>query len=125
MSTENIADRLDQIKRTKILGIDYHHLNLPDEYDLYVTEYGLPFIRNLRPNNCWTDEDWFNSHSKKLKGTSTLYKITTKEINCKSKDIVVKWNRMGQDIPGSLDAKELNIEFFKGAVEFNVQFFCI
>ncbi|UCE38951.1 MAG: hypothetical protein JSW00_06930, partial [Thermoplasmata archaeon] len=83
-----------------------------------MTEHGLPFIENLLPKNFWIDEDWFKSHSQKLKGTSTLYKITTKEVNYKSKDIVIKWNRMGQDIPGSLDVKELNIEFNSPFEEF-------
>jgi hypothetical protein len=104
--------------RTKILGVDYHHLILPSEGDLYVTEYGLPFIDNLLPNNFWTDEDWFKSHSQQLKGTSTLYKITTKEVDCKSKDIVIKWNRMGQDVPGTLDVKEWYFEFNSPFEEF-------
>jgi len=47
-----------------------------------------------------------------------LYKVTTKKINGKSKDIVIKWNRMGQDIPGSFDLKELNIEFNSPFEEF-------
>ena len=118
LSTDNIPGRLGQITRTKILGVDYHHLSLPGADDLYVTEYGLPFIENLLPKNFWADEDWFKKHSQRLKGTSTLYKITTKEVNCKSKDIVIKWNRMGQDIPGSLDIKELNIEFNSPFEEF-------
>ncbi len=29
LSTENISSLLDQITRTKILGVDYHHLSLP------------------------------------------------------------------------------------------------
>ena len=31
----------------RVLGVDYTHLKLADEGDLYVTEYGLPFIENL------------------------------------------------------------------------------
>jgi len=108
----------DQAARTRVFGVDYYHLSLPSGDDLYVTEYGLPFIDNLLPENYWTDKDWFKEHSEKLKGTSTLYKITTKKVNGKSKDIVIKWNRMGQDIPGSIDLKEFNIEFNSPFEEF-------
>jgi hypothetical protein len=109
---------LDQAIRTRVFGVDYHHLRLPGGEDLYVTKFGLPFIGNLLPENFWTDNKWFRGHSEKLRGTSTLYKITTKEVEGKSKDIVIKWNRMGQDIPGSLDVKELDIEFNSPFEEF-------
>ena len=118
MITENIYGKFEQTSRTRVFGIDYHHLSLPDGDDLYVTEHGLPFIENLLPENFWTDKGWFKGHSEKLRGTSTIYKITTKEVNGKCKDIVMKWNRMGQDIPGSLDVKELNFEFNSPFEEF-------
>ena len=118
VSTESISSRFNQIKSIRVFGVDYHHLGLPGGDDLYVTEYGLPFIENLLPDNFWTDKDWFKTHSEKLRGTSTIYKITTKEVNGKGKDIVIKWNRMGQDIPGSFDLKELNIEFNSPFEEF-------
>jgi hypothetical protein len=109
---------LEQTIKARVLGVDYYHLTLSGGDDLYITEYGLPFIENLLPENFWTDTNWFKNHSERLRGTSTLYKVTTKEINGKSKDIVIKWNRMGQDIPGSFDMKELNIEFNSPFEEF-------
>lgn len=109
---------LDQAKIIKVFDLDYYHLNFSDGDDLYVTEHGLPFIHNLLPENFWIDKDWFEGHSEKLEGTSTLYKVTTKEINGKSKDIVMKWNRMGQDIPGAFDLKEWNLEFNSPFEEF-------
>ena len=54
----------------RVLGVDYAHLKLADEGDLYVTEYGLPFIDNLKPENFWSDRDWFNKNSEALSGTS-------------------------------------------------------
>jgi len=104
--------------KTRVFGVDYYHLSLLSGDDLYVTEHGLPFVENLLPENFWTDKEWFKEHSEKLRGTSTLYKVTTKEVNGKSKDIVIKWNRMGQDIPGLFDLKELNIEFNSPFEEF-------
>ncbi|UCF16705.1 MAG: hypothetical protein JSW59_04420, partial [Phycisphaerales bacterium] len=78
----------------------------------------LPFLGNLLPDSFWTDSDWFEGHSEKLRGTSTLYKVTTKMSHGKSKEIVLKWNRMGQDIPGSFDVNELNVEFNSPFEEF-------
>ena len=111
MITESISNLTNQTAKIRVFDVDYYHLSLQGGDDLYITEHGLPFIENLLPENYWTDKEWFKTHSEKLRGTSTLYKITTKEINSKSNDIVLKWNRMGQDIPGSFDLKELNIEF--------------
>lgn len=119
MDTKSISKLLDQAVRTRVFGVDYYHLSLLGGDDLYVTEYGLPFIGNLLPENFWTDKDWFKAHSEKLRGTSTIYKIMTKEVNGKGKDIVIKWNRMGQDIPGSFDI-ELDIEFNSPFEEFSL-----
>jgi hypothetical protein len=33
----------------KILGVEYAHVKLKNEGDLYITRQGLPFIENLRP----------------------------------------------------------------------------
>jgi hypothetical protein len=109
---------MNDMTGTRVLEVDYHHLSLSGGDDLYLTEYGLPFLGNLLPTNFWTDNDWFKGHSERLRGTSTVYKVTTKETQGKSKDIVVKWNRMGQDIPGSFDVSELNVEFNSPFEEF-------
>ena len=120
MDSENISKLFNQTAKIRVFNVDYYHLKVQGGDDIYITEHGLPFIENLLPKNYWTDEEWFKAHSEKLRGTSTLYKITTKEINGKSKDIVLKWNRMGQDIPGSFDLKELNIEFNSPFEEFSL-----
>ncbi len=100
---------------TKVLGVEYAHLTL-ETGELYVTSHGLPLLRLLDPSNYWLDKDWFEGHSTRLSGTSSVYKIRTKESEGRSRDIVMKWNRMGQDIPG---AEELDI--LEGA-EFNSPF---
>ena len=97
---------------TKILSVEYAHLFLENGDDLYITRHGLPFIENLKPENFWTDKRWFEKNSERLSGTSSLYKIRTKKVNGRHKDIVIKWNRMGQDVPGAEDREELtNAEF--------------
>ena len=87
-----------------VLGVKYLHLRMEDGTDLYVTEYGLPFTKCLSPENHWCDETWRDRHGVKLPGTSALWRLTTKEVDGQSKDIVIKWNRMGQDIPGATAA---------------------
>jgi len=87
-------------EKESILGVEYAHFNLRGDGDLYVTELGRPFTDCLFPENHWSDREWFRQHSRRLSGTSKLYRVTTKRVNGKQKDIVVKWNRMGQEIPG-------------------------
>ena len=90
-----------------VMGVEYLHLQLEDGSDLYLTEYGRPFSGHLLPENHWADKDWFTAHRVKLHGTSAIYKVRTKEVAGISKDIVLKWNRMGQDIPGETEASDL------------------
>ncbi|MBN3039924.1 MAG: hypothetical protein JW867_02230 [Candidatus Omnitrophica bacterium] len=105
----------------KILGVEYAHLKLKNKSDIYITSYGLPFIENLKPENFWTDKKWLDDNSQRLSGTASVYKIRTKKVNGSYKDIVVKWNRMGQDVPGSHDCQNLiNAEFNSPFEEFSL-----
>ncbi|MFH1479291.1 MAG: hypothetical protein ABIG92_05920 [Candidatus Omnitrophota bacterium] len=105
----------------RVLDVDYIHLRLEDKSDIYVTAYGLPFIENLKPKNFWTDELWFKNNSERLPGTSSVYKVRTKKVTGKHKDIVVKWNRMGQGIPGADEHEELiNANFNSPFEEFSL-----
>ncbi|MFH1572123.1 MAG: hypothetical protein ABIL09_29300, partial [Gemmatimonadota bacterium] len=84
----------------RVLGVAYTHLHLGEEGDLYVTDYGLPIVQCLLPENHWGDKEWFGEHSHPLSGTSSIYRVTTKPVNGRQRQIVIKWNRMGQEIPG-------------------------
>ncbi|MGA1869420.1 MAG: hypothetical protein ACMUJM_12850 [bacterium] len=101
----------------EILGVGYAHLKLGNDDDLYVTRYGLPFIENLNPKNFWVDTQWFDANSIRLSGTSCVYKVTTKKVRGKHKDIVMKWNRMGQEIPGEYYSEELMYAEFNSPFE--------
>lgn len=100
-----------------VLGVTYLHMQLEDGSDLYLTEYGIPFVDQLLPKNHWADDKWFDEHSDKLPGTSTLYRIRTKKVRGVSKDIVLKWNRMGQDIPGGTEGSDLATAEFNSPFE--------
>ena len=82
----------------RLLGVDYLHLKVPGGGDLYVTRYGAPFLKNLLPEN-WYAADWFPQNREKLEGTSTVYRVRTRPVNGSQKDIVVKWCRVGEDVP--------------------------
>jgi len=108
---EQNKDRKDH-DIAKILDVEYAHVKLKDKSDLYFTRNGLPFMEFLKPENFWTDKKWLDKNSKRLAGSSSVHKVQTKQVQGKHKDIVVKWNRMGQDIPGAEHHTELlNAEF--------------
>ena len=91
-------DEYPDIALTGFLNVEYVHLKTSDGGDLYVTRHGLPFINLLKPES-WYGRRWFKTHRERLPGTSTVYKVTTKKVNGKSIDLVVKWSRVGQDVP--------------------------
>ena len=57
--------------------------------------------------------------SRALLGSSSVFRVRTKKVRDRAMDIVLKWNRMGQDIPGeteaegALDGAEFNSPFME------------
>ncbi|MEI8196775.1 MAG: hypothetical protein WCI73_12825 [Phycisphaerae bacterium] len=99
----------------RILGVNYIHVKTADGGDLYLTEYGVPYIRHVRPQN-WYETTWFEQKRQRLLGTGTVYRIPTKPVighQTPSIDLAVKWSRVGQDVP--LDTftlyRNINAEF--------------
>lgn len=84
----------------RLLGVDYLHIKTPEGGDLYLTRYGARFLESLMPEN-WYAREWFKKNREKLEGTSTVYKVRTRPVKDKQKDIVVKWCRVGEDVPGN------------------------
>ena len=106
-----------------VLDVKYLHLRGEDGTDLYVTECGLPFAKCLMPENHWADSAWMKAHGVRLRGTSAVHRVRTKEVEGRSKEIVIKWNRMGQDIPGETRALDAaNAEFNSPFMEFSLVF---
>ena len=81
-----------------LLGVDYIHLKTEDGGDLYLTRFGLPFWKNLLPEN-WYAREWFVAKRERLEGTSTVYKVPTRPVNGKVLHLVVKWSRVGEMVP--------------------------
>jgi hypothetical protein len=88
-----------------LLGVKYLRLKTEDGGDLYLTQFGLPFWRNLLPEN-WYARGWFEAKRERLEGTSTIYKVPTRRVNGRRLNLVVKWSRVGEDVP--LDTMTIN-----------------
>jgi hypothetical protein len=87
----------------KILDVTYRHLMFEDGDEMYITDQGLGVCQHLFPDSFWKDSAWFSAHSERQHGSGCVYKIATKPVAGESLDIVMKWNRMGADIPGETD----------------------
>jgi len=88
-----------------LLGVDYRHYKTVDGSELYLTRFGLPFLKHLAPQN-WYATEWFAQHRVRLEGTSTIYRIPTKPVNGRSLNLVVRFCRVAQDVP--LDPRTFN-----------------
>ncbi|MGA2176756.1 MAG: hypothetical protein ABSH38_17405 [Verrucomicrobiota bacterium] len=88
-----------------LLGVDYVHLKTSDGGDLYLTRFGALFWRHLLLEN-WFAPEWFEAERKRLSGTGTVYRLPTRPVNGRSLNLVVKWSRVGEDVP--LDTLTVN-----------------
>jgi hypothetical protein len=88
-----------------IFGVEYALAETEDGGDLYLTKFGLLFWRQLRPEN-WYEPQWFADRRIRLEGSSTIYRLPTKPVAGVSLDLVVRFSRVGQEVP--LPASILN-----------------
>jgi hypothetical protein len=99
-----------------LLGVDYARLKTKDCGDLYLTRFGLPFYQHLAPEY-WYAPDWFAERRLRLEGTSTIYRLPTKPVHGCSLDLIVRFSRMGQEIPLGMQFLSDNVQ-----AEFNSPF---
>jgi hypothetical protein len=99
-----------------LIGVDYVRLKTGDGGDLYLTSFGLPFQEQLAPEN-WYAQDWFAARCTRLVGTSTIYKVPTKSVHGVSLNLVVRFSRVGQEVPLDMLTRDENIH-----TEFNSPF---
>lgn len=103
-------------KLVDLLGVAYAHLKTSDGGDLYLTQFGQPFWEHLLPEN-WYAKEWFEANRERLVGTSTVYRVPTRMVRGTEINLVVKWSRVGEDVP--LDTLTIN-KFI--SAEFNSPF---
>jgi hypothetical protein len=82
----------------RLLGVDYVHVPTRNGGDLYLTRFGLPFLEHLQLEN-WREDVWFEKKRQRLLGTSMVYRVPTKVVNGLALDLVVKYSRVGEDVP--------------------------
>ena len=81
-----------------VLGVVYVHTKTSDGGDLYLTRFAEKHHNHFEIEN-WYETAWFNRHKLRLLGTSSVYKVPTKEVDGLSLDLVVKNCRVGEDVP--------------------------
>ncbi len=87
------------VKPVTLLGVDYWHTTTADGGDLYLTRFGRPYSDLLQPEN-WREDTWFAAHRRRLEGTSVVYRVPTRTVRGRQLDLVIKWCRIGEEIPG-------------------------
>jgi len=119
-----MPDQVIKTQNVSVFGVDYLHVQLACGDELYITRYGIPYVKNLMPDNFWSDREWFKNNSVKLfghlrkyGGTSAIYRVKTKTVDGRHKDIVLKWNRMGQDVPGDQEESDMHDAEFNSPYE--------
>jgi hypothetical protein len=102
-----------------IFGVHYRQIRTVLQEDLFLTGFGIPFLENLLPENLFSDRDWMRQNSVRLKGSSTCYRLKTRCIRGRQKEVVMKWNRMGQHVPiYDMDGAGVDFEFNSPFEEF-------
>jgi hypothetical protein len=81
-----------------VMGVVYLHSKTEDGGDLYLTRHAESHQGHLEIEN-WYEEQWFTEHRVRLLGTSSVYRVPTKPVDGTSLDLVVKHNRVGEDVP--------------------------
>jgi len=117
LTVADVPIELHKCPRIRVMDVEYVHVVTPVGDDLYLTAHGLPLAAHLMPDRFWTDRAWSRANRHRLNGTSTVYRIATKPIGGRHKDIVLKWNRMGQDVPGATGADNLATANFNSPFE--------
>lgn len=90
-----------------IFNVEYAHIKLPNDDDLFLTPFGLAALGEFDPIDFRSDSPWFKKNALRLDGTGCVYKVPTRARVGKVRDVIIKWNRMGEDVPGKRDYESL------------------
>lgn len=99
-----------------VLGVDYLHVPILDQGDLFLTRFGASFREQLSPEN-WFAPDWFAGHRQRLRGTSVIYRASTRTLRGVSLQLVVRFSRVGEPVPADTVTLNQNLH-----AEFNSPF---
>ncbi len=99
-----MTNMIQKAQQVEVFGVPYYWDKLSNGDDIYLTQYGAAFADYLKP------EMWYRNHQdqwEKQLGSGTVYRVRLSKIYDAPIDIVLKFCRVGQDIPG-LDTDTLN-----------------
>lgn len=112
-----IRDRPPHSRVLQVLGVSYLHLPCDDEGDLYLTTAGAQYVQQLRPEH-WYEEEWFSEQRVRLSGTAAVYRVPTHPRAGEQLELVVKFNRVGQEVGAGADDFEEALSWeFNGPFE--------
>lgn len=95
-------DALPATHKNTILGVPYAHVRTGASDDLFVTQYGWPWLEALLPEK-WYQNDHFRLAGERLRfSTGTVYRMPLP--GSRGSQVVVKYSRVGQ----YLDPERLN-----------------
>ena len=83
---------------TTVLDLVYVHHKSGDGGDMYFTRFGLSCAAQLALEN-WYEREWFSQHAQRLQGTSSVFRVPTREVDGQQLNLVVKNCRVGEDVP--------------------------
>ncbi len=92
-------DELPSEMRLEAFGVEYAHVRAADGGDLLITRYGWPFVRCLMPENWYADRGYADRGQRLPGATGQVYRVPTRPIAGRSIDVVVKFSRVGQEVP--------------------------
>jgi hypothetical protein len=92
-------DRLPRGARNRCFGVDYARLDLPTGGQLLLTQHGWRFAECLLPRQWYDDRHYVRAGTRLPGGTGAVYRVPTRPVGGRSIDIVVKFSRVGQEVP--------------------------
>ncbi len=92
-------DELPPRGRVRSFDVDYAHLRTADGGDLYVTRYGWPVVLSLMPEHWYHNRRYSQQGEKLPGGTGAVYRVPLRGRRDRSLDVVVKFSRVGQEVP--------------------------
>jgi hypothetical protein len=109
-----IRDRLPHAELLQVLGVSYMRFatgstgstaSSDEPGEIYLTNDGAQLLPQLQPEH-WHERAWFREKRVQLEGTSAVYRIQTHPRAGTPIDLVVKYNRVGQEVAADHDLLE-------------------
>ena len=85
--------------RRRVYRVPYVQLDDSSGGRLWVTRQGWPLVSHLDPANWFLDEQYRERGQRLSGGSGAVYRVPTSGNVARGIDLVVKFSRMGQDVP--------------------------